>query len=819
MSARRTRKGEAHPLGIASSTPGGPPRRHWPPGRARTTVAGVMALGLVTAGLSAVPALAINSNPPSGPGNIEIFPMRDMVAIEGYTEQAGKTATITATRGGEVIGKTTGTVGADGFLEANHPGGVCWGVGTGAPQVTPDLQAGDEIRVDFADGTWDGSKVVDVEATGVVLDEANHKLTINGRYGPGVDMPGTDLTADPGKFGIEIVNPDMRNGSAIGERAIGWPGHAPDPLDPEPVGGYTVDGSVTGTDATGGTFTVTYGFQNAADLELANAGSITALGWLAEPDPALGVEAQFGLTLNEFYEFGGPGMGGCPAGPQLTRTGGPAEYSALGAGAGSITVNWDDAAGTPGTPAVTGYTVRAVSADGVDEVGKRLPNTAATKESATLTGLVAGDIYSIEIAAKSVAGEGTPSVISRVKASPHIVPTASATTLRKPSADGKYAPLVTGTNGDFGVHLDPVVGLTPTAEIHYTVDGSTPTLNSPTFVPGVTPSLQIRQDTTLRWIVKDSGNVVGPQGEKHFDIIESSNPAPVITKVAAAPVSGAVDVTWGKLAADGENPVNAYRVQAYTGSSVDVATGVRVGDPVTVAQPADATATEVVRRMLGLTNGTPYKFSVAARYGTVFSNESALSDAVAPEAAAAANAGPDQTVLRGRIVTLDGTASPKATGYQWTQIRPRITNANGTTYQDPLLTLTGATSAKPTFRFPVKSSVKSDDDSFQFRLTTTHTNADGTTFTRFDLVDITQRPDAVAATRTRWRVGDNLTGTGSQEGARLAFHSGSHTGPQVAVGIVTNGAWSVPGTNTQPTGGKFYVWSDHGYVGEITVTP
>ena len=85
MSARRTREGEAHPLGIASSTPGGPPRRHWPPGRARTTVAGVVALGLVTAGLSAVPALAINSNPPSGPGNIEIFPMRDMVAIEGYT--------------------------------------------------------------------------------------------------------------------------------------------------------------------------------------------------------------------------------------------------------------------------------------------------------------------------------------------------------------------------------------------------------------------------------------------------------------------------------------------------------------------------------------------------------------------------------------------------------------------------------------------------------------------------------------------------------------------------------------------------------------
>ena len=805
------RSGPQH-LAPAPSKDGGSARR-----RTRTTVAGVLAIGLTTGGLMSMPAQAINSNPPTGPGNVEIFPVRDMVAIEGYTEQAGRTATITATRGGQVVGKTVGTVGADGFLEVNHPGGVCWGEGSGAPQVTPDLQAGDEIRVDFSDGTFDGSKVVDVEATGVVLDETAHTLTINGRYGPGVDMPGTDLVADPGKFAIEIVNPDMRNGSAIGARAIGWPGDAPDPLDPEPVGGYTVDGSVTGTDAAGGTFAVTYDFQSAADLELANAGGITALGWLAEPDPALGVEQQLGLTLNEFYEFGGPGMGDCPAGPQLTRTSGPADYSALGAGAGSITVNWKDATATAGTPAVTGYTVRAVSANGVDEVGKRLDNTTATDETTTLTGLVPDEIYSIEIAAKSAAGEGTPSVISRVKAAPHIVPTATATTLRRPNAEGKYAPLVTTATGDFGVHLDPVAGLTPTAEIHYTTDGSTPSLTSPTFVSGVTQSLQIRQDTTVRWIVVDSGNVVGPQGQMFFDIVESTNPAPTISKVAAAPVSGAIDVTWNKLPADGETPVNGYRVQAYTGTSADVATGVRVGDPILVAQPTDPAVTEVTRRMLNLTNGTPYKFSVAARYGTVFSNESELSAAVAPEAAASANAGTDQKVLRGRTVTLDGSASQKVTKYQWVQVRPRTT-VNGVTYQDPLLTLTGATTAQPTFRFPLKSSHNSDDNAFLFRLTTTHANADGTTFTRSDTVQVTQQPDAVAATSARWRAGDDMTGTGSQENAALRFHSGSPTGVLMATAVVSGGEWSVPGTNGAPLNNTFYVWSDYGYVGTITVT-
>ena len=549
--------------GAAAGTDGAPARRSWT--RSRGTVAAALALGLVGGGIAAVPASAINSNPPTGPGSIEVFPARDMIAIDGYSEQAGKTATFSVTRGGQVVGSAVGTVDSSGFLEVNHPGGVCWGAGTSL-KVTPDIQAGDEVKVDFSDGTWDGSKVVDVEATGVVIDEGSNSLTINGRYGPGVDMPGTDLVADPGKFGIEIVNPDMRNGSAIGERAIGWP------VDEAPTG-HTVEGSVTGTDAAGGTFSVKYGFQNAADLELANAGSITALSWLAEPDPALGVEAQFGLTLNEFYEAGGPGMGGCPAGPTQTRTNGPGTYSAKGAGAGSITVDWDDVKPLAGTPDVTGYTVRAVARNKEDEVGKRLENTAATKEKTTLTGLVAGDIYSIEIAAKSAAGEGTPSVISQVRASSHVVPTATASTLRKPNADGKYAPLVTNANGDFGVHLDPAEGVLG-AEVHYTVDGSTPTLESKTFTPG-DPSLQIAQDTTLRWIVVDSGNVVGEEGKQFYDIVESANATPEVTKVAAAPVSGAVDVTFARLA---DPTVASYRVQAYTGTSTDVATGVRVGD-------------------------------------------------------------------------------------------------------------------------------------------------------------------------------------------------------------------------------------------------
>jgi hypothetical protein len=503
-------------------------------------------------------------------------------------------------------------------------------------------------------------------------------------------------------------------------------------------------------------------------------------------------------------------MGGCPAGPTLTRTNGPGAYSALGAGAGSITVNWDDAKIVPGTPAVEGYTVRAVARNQEDEVGKRLPNTSAAKETTTLTGLVAGDIYSIEIAAKSAAGEGTPSVIAAIRAAEHVIPTATASTPRKPNADGKYLPLA-GVNG---VTLDPAPGVLG-AEVHYTTDGSTPTLTSKkTFVSGVDAPISITQDTTLRWIVVDSGNVVGAMGQQSYDIVESTGAAPTDIKAAATSVSGAIDVSWPKLT---DSTVNAYRVQAYTGTSADVATGVRVGALVSVAQPTDTAVAEVIRRMTGLTNGTTYKFSVAARYGTVWSNESALTTAVAPEAAAGANAGADLKSLRGRTVTLDGSASTKVVSYQWTQIRPAPVAP--ATYRDPIVTLSSATVAKPTFTFPLKTAAASDDNTFEFRLVTTHANADGTTFTRGDNVVITAQNDSVAATRTRWRTGDVITGTGTQENARLSFRSGSHTGPELAAPIVSGGAWTVNGTNAQPPNGRFYVWSDYGYVGEIAVTP
>ncbi|MEU4157684.1 hypothetical protein [Actinoplanes sp. NPDC026670] len=57
-------------------------------------------------------------------------------------------------------------------------------------------------------------------------------------------------------------------------------------------------------------------------------------------------------------------------------------------------------------------------------------------------------------------------------------------------------------------------------------------------------------------------------------------------------------------------------------------------------------------------------------------------------APAAANAGPDQTVVRGRTVTLDGSASTGVETFEWTQV------------SGPTVALTGARSSKPTFTYP-----------------------------------------------------------------------------------------------------------------------
>src|SRR4029078_9578995 len=69
-----------------------------------------------------------------------------------------------------------------------------------------------------------------------------------------------------------------------------------------------------------------------------------------------------GLTIAEVGEGGGPGMGGCPAGPGDLGAPKPGAASLVrGADKTSMSVKWTPATPVPGAPAVTGYSVEAVA--------------------------------------------------------------------------------------------------------------------------------------------------------------------------------------------------------------------------------------------------------------------------------------------------------------------------------------------------------------------------------------------------------------------------------------------------------------------------
>ena len=133
--------------GAVAGTSGRPARRAGGIGavRGRTRLAGIAVAASASAALvwSATGNAAVNA-----PHFINVFPSRDFVHIEGYTPGAQVKVTvhhdpalITSQSNAGQDASATGTVGADGIFEVNHPGGACW---TG---FTPDIRPGDTVSV------------------------------------------------------------------------------------------------------------------------------------------------------------------------------------------------------------------------------------------------------------------------------------------------------------------------------------------------------------------------------------------------------------------------------------------------------------------------------------------------------------------------------------------------------------------------------------------------------------------------------------------------------------------------------------------------
>jgi hypothetical protein len=543
-------------------------------------VTSTLAVGLSAAGLGGA-ALVADAAPPAFPNNVVVFPDRDFVTIEGYQDHIGQTGLVEVTRDGKVIGSAKGVVEeGDVAFEINHPGGYCWGAGTGL-NVTPDIRPGDKVNISFNGIDAGDTTAANAYVTGdsqLVANAAGVKdtLVVHGYAGPGVNQAQMEQ---------RIIQPDLVD-TEIGRRDIRA---VPGPLTPAPKGGYSSSLTFEGDQ-----FTATYVFQDPANALTASKADLgeRAMSWQVEDADG----NRQGLTIAEYGEAGGPGMGGCPAGPGDAGAPQPGSASIVrSVDKTSVSVTWNPTDQVPGAAAVTGFDVEAIqqglSAEGDHTVlGKR---TSANATHAVISGLKADQGYDIEV--RSMAGD----TMSR----PYTVQAASPTDLGDTTP-----PTLTATPGsttEVNVTSSITLASEPGADIYYTIDGTAA-------VQGDLPSNTAKKYTapialsgpvTLHAVAFDrAGNLKTFTADYKPPV--DTIPAPAaVSAITGTAGPNSVSLSW----AAPEAGVIGYGIQAYVN-------GVKSG---TLKETTAKTIT-----INSLNAGTEYYFTVKARNSTGYGPES-----------------------------------------------------------------------------------------------------------------------------------------------------------------------------------------------------
>jgi hypothetical protein len=536
--------------------------------RVSRRAAGVIIGGLAAMGTTG--ALVASAAIPTAPDNIVVFPDRDFLSLEGYQDYVDKTARIEVIRNGQVVGSAVGKIAeGDPALEINHPGGICWGAGTDL-KVTPDIIAGDKVTLkidgtDIDDDTIVQKAAVDTDTT---LDETTRTLLVKGYIADGVNQAQVEQ---------RIVNPDLVD--LIGRRDVRA---LPGDVVPSDKGGYS-----SGLSIGGGKFTATYVFDTLeAARTAAGGGGERFMAWQAEGADA----ARQGLTIAEYGELGGPGMGGCPAGP-ADAPAPQGTYSAVRSDDGkSIVVNWSGAKAVPGAEPITGYTVAAIEpGSGSTPRPGTLMRTDASGTRVTLA--VNDTVPDYEIEVRSMAGTKMSEPFPLANAPSGAADTEPPTVTASPAPiDGQAveASAVKLTADDTG------------ADIYYTTDGT------PARDAGDLPSAKAKlytgpiaigratETTEINWVAFDSsGNSSGNhKGLYKPPPLPDAPLAP--SGLAGVPSERSVALSWNAV-----DRATAYQVTVSSAGN-KLAT-----------QPSEVTGTS--QTVSGLTAGTDYEFTVTAK--------------------------------------------------------------------------------------------------------------------------------------------------------------------------------------------------------------
>ena len=701
-----------------------PVRRRRPRPIVKAGIAAALLVGLpsvLVGGPSS--AGAVTPNLPVFPDNIMVFPNRDFISLEGFSEHAGEAGLIQVTRPGVgVVGSAIGTVsGTDVAFEVNHPGGICWGAGTGL-MVTPDIKAGDVVSLSFGGVEAAATTSLDVYANDAVQNGTT--VTVTGHIG---------TTVIPDNMEQRIIEPALVD-TVIGKRDVRA---VPGPLTPAPKGGYRRASSSTPRRRASPPRTSSTTSQTPSSPPTPDSASGRWPGRLTDA-----VGNRQGMTIAENGEPGGPGMGGCPNGPLQSGPPGPTSVVAAEV-PGGIQVNWTPVVAIPGTEPILGYRVTAISPmvnNEQVEIGRRITNPGAS--STTITGLVAGGTYDINVVSFSSVGETFPPVTA-IPATDATPPTVAAS-----PAGGSYpvAQQVTLTANELG------------SQIFYTTDGSDPVSGPELSINHYTGPITISGDTPLEFVAFDPSNNVSDVVTEQYAI--TNNPVPAATSFTDSSVGqGSVTLTWA--AADPGAPQFVI-----TGYEIDVFDSAAAVSPIRTQTASGDTTTAIIQ---GLTGDTPYWFTVSAKndINSAFGPASALLGPLTPQGAVVANAGPDQTgVVRNNQVTLSGAGSTGGGTYVWSQIlTPPQTNADRVVLSPVAGQLQNARFTLPFYSFPMVNTP------LTFQLTVTVGAV-----VKTDTVVITPRSDAVSITTAKWKPGDfRVTGTATTVGSTVTIRNATGT--------------------------------------------